>query len=328
MHLDVEVIKDRWIQDQPSYSALGKVVHNFLLENIPKLEILPDISFRTKELISIIKKIKRKRRERANYDYDSLNDKLGLRIICDFQEDLYKVDGLIKENFFVKSVEYKQEELNFDKLDYVSNHYDLNIDPSLDKFRTHSSFAHLKFEVQVRTLNQHVWSNISHKLAYKQNQELPANLKRRIYRLLSLYEIADDEFSSVNKQLKNTPSNLVFAVINMLEGKFYRYANMDYDRKTSIEDLAVILSYFSKKEQDRLFAEMPDFLSMYDSKIERIYKENKERYFEIPLLTQPEVFVIWYALEAFQFSLTDNWANDFDFYDLERVALIWGTSLS
>lgn len=51
-------------------------------------------------------------------------------------------------------------------------------------------------------MNQHAWANSAHILYYKQDIELPDEMKHRIYRLLSLYELADEEFTKVNDYLK------------------------------------------------------------------------------------------------------------------------------
>jgi len=326
MSLDVKMIKSDWEKDKPKYDALGAFVFDFIKKNINQEEILPDVSYRVKELISIIKKIKSKQIDK-DYSYESLKDKLGLRIICDFQEDMDKVEKFIRNFFEVVDAEYKQEELNFDKLDYISNHYDLKIKASLEEFNEIKSYKNLIFEVQVRTLNQHAWSNTSHKLSYKQDNEISPKIKRKIYRLLSLYEIADDEFSLVNKLLTKTPENLVFSMINMLEGKIFKYANLDYNRDLSIYNLEIILKFFNIKEKDEIFNDIESYINSNEDKITGIFNENKSRFHEIPLLTQPEVFVIWFSLDHFAFSITDNWMKEFDEYELEQLANIWGTSI-
>ncbi|MGB4774806.1 MAG: hypothetical protein WBP45_06525, partial [Daejeonella sp.] len=106
MAIDIKQIAERWRKDEPQFIELGSVVTAFIRKEITAFELLPEISYRTKELLSIIKKIKKKQREKE-YSYDSLNDKLGIRIICSFKEDMDKLDAFLKKYFILKKAEYK-----------------------------------------------------------------------------------------------------------------------------------------------------------------------------------------------------------------------------
>lgn len=327
MPIDIFQIVSLWEDDEPSYKQLGELVYSHIKSSITEYEILPEISYRTKDLLSIIKKIKKKLREK-DYSYDHLNDKLGVRIICTYKEDLDKVDSFLKENFIIKKTEYKKDVLDFDKLDYTSNHYDVSIDTAIGIFNDKQCFENLVFEIQVRTLNQHAWSNTAHSLAYKQEAEIEAYLKRRVYRLLSLYEIADDEFSSVNYALSNNPDNLVYSLLRKLESKIYKYAKIDFDRTISLINIKTILSYLSDDQQKQLIKKIDSFINLNNDKIFEIFNENKIRFHEIDFITQPEIFVVWYSLDNFYFEILDNWANDFEIADLEQIANLWGKSIS
>lgn len=323
MALDVQQIAESWKQDEPKYRELGLIVSDFMKSNITEYEILPEISYRTKELLSIVKKIKKKQLQKE-YSYSHLNDKLGFRIICTFQEEMQKIDDFLKKYFNIKKVEYKHEALNYDKLDYISNHYDASINISLKPFNKYNHFQEHIFEVQVRTLNQHAWSNTAHSLSYKQEAEISFALQRKVYRLLALYEIADDEFSAVNKALIEHPDNKVYTLLRKLEGKIYKFGKVDYDRESSLNSFKILLTYFSENEKQLIYTDLDGFIKNHEDKIELIFDENKNHYFEIPFLTQPEIFLIWFAIEKFPFSIDDNWANDFDYTELENIKMLWG----
>lgn len=323
MSFDIKQIAKLWEEDKPKYQELGEIVSLYIHSNITECEILPEISYRPKELLSIIKKIKKKRKKKK-YSYSDMNDKLGIRIICSFQEEMKLIDEFIKKGFSIIHAEYKREELSYDTLGYISNHYDVSINTTLKPFANFNHFKDLIFEIQVRTLNQHAWSNAAHALSYKQEAELPDKLNRRVYRLLSLYEIADDEISAVNETLLNHPDNYIYALLKKLEGKIYKYAKIDYDRDTSINILRVLLQYFSEEERKIILSEIEHFIELNDEKVQQIFEENKIRYYEISFLTQPEIFVIWFGLEKFPFSIEDNWHNDFESFELEQIKTLWG----
>ncbi|WP_448788810.1 hypothetical protein [Bacteroides graminisolvens] len=321
--LDIQHIVDSWTKDELIYKKIGKCTSDFIRAQISEYEILPEISFRTKELLSIIKKIKKKQLSKE-YSYENLNDKLGVRIICSFESELNIVDHFLKEFFNIVKVEYKKDELIFDKLDYQSNHYDVTIKSELNPFASIKDYKDFVFEIQVRTLNQHAWSNAAHGLSYKQDKELPDEIKRRIYRLLALYELADQEIEFVNSYLKNQNTDLSYSILQKLEGKIYKYAKVDYDKEYSIDVLRIFSSIFQNDKMHQINENIDTFVSNYHEKIKRIFDENRFRFYEISFLTQPEIFVSWYALENFEYTLTDSWDNYFDSEDLEQIRTLWG----
>ncbi|HEY5590175.1 MAG TPA: hypothetical protein VIK55_04075 [Paludibacter sp.] len=315
--LDIDAISKLWNIDEPKLNNLGQQIGSFLTRGLFTMELHPEISFRTKEIQSLIKKIQRKQKGKT-YGYNDLRDKLGIRIICPFLSDLDTVDHFLKNNFVIRKEEKKKEKIDFNRLDYQSNHYDVSVKPELIPFD-----EEFIFEIQVRTMNQHAWANSAHILYYKQEIELSDEMKHKIYRLLSLYELADEEFAKVNEYLKARKDDLVYTLLRRLEGKLYKYAESDFDREISINNLTTILEFFNSEEQNRIDTEIESFIIENDSKIEHIFNDNRNRYAEIPLLTQPEIFVIWYSLQEFPFSVTDNWDNFYDREELEMIQTLW-----
>ena len=63
---NVQEIVDLWREEQPKFEALGKIVYNFIIDKITDYEIIPEVHFRTKELISIIKKVKKKKLQKGD----------------------------------------------------------------------------------------------------------------------------------------------------------------------------------------------------------------------------------------------------------------------
>jgi putative GTP pyrophosphokinase len=58
-------------------------------------------------------------------------------------------------------------------------------------------YADIRAEIQVRTALQHAWSAVHHKLEYKSSTEAPPELRRRLFRLSALFELADEQFSEL-----------------------------------------------------------------------------------------------------------------------------------
>ena len=315
-------IKSLWEIEEPVYQSLGHEVVTYMKAQLPKFEIMPEISFRTKELISIIKKIQRKSKSKT-YNYNDLKDKLGIRIICPFSSELEIVDKWIKEHFQIEKAEYKKDELDYDKLDYTSNHYDLKV--KTEKFNPNigEDVLNFVFELQVRSINQHAWSSASHILTYKSESKIPKILQRKVYRLLSLYEIADDEFSNVNKQLNDIRQNIEYHFIRSLEGKIYKLSGRDFDRGLSLFYFSKLLQPFPTNKKTSILESLLTFTNQNELKFDKIFNENEFRLYKIPVLSQPEIFLIFFMMDFHPNVLDEVYSNELDYQELENLRGIW-----
>ena len=176
----------------------------------------------------------------------------------------------------------------------------------------------------MRSLNQHAWSNTAHILTYKRESNISHNLKRRVYRLLSLYEIADDEFSAVNFALTQQADNVVYNILRKLEPKIYKFAGVDYDRDISLTYISIILNSLNTVQKESLNNEIISFINLNEIKITKIFNSNKPLFYKMPFLTQPEIFIIWYGLEKFMFKMENIFANEFDNDELDDIKALWG----
>ena len=85
--------------------------------------------------------------------------------------------------------------------DYISVHYVVSLETTRAGLPEYAAFAQLRGEIQVRTVLQHAWAAIDHKLRYKSKEEIPANVRRQLYRISALLETADEEFESLRRRI-------------------------------------------------------------------------------------------------------------------------------
>lgn len=171
------------------------LLSSLLKENCIKCHL---IEHRTKEKTSFAGKIARKN---ENYDSSEITDISGLRIITYYQKDVDKISELIFKEFEIdkeNSID-KSKILKSNEFGYQSVHYVVKLLSNRSNLTEWSSFKNLKAEIQIRTVLQHAWASISHELQYKKSYEIPEVLKRKLYRLSGLFELADEEFG----ELKN-----------------------------------------------------------------------------------------------------------------------------
>lgn len=316
---EIADIVEKWSQDEKKYRELEPVIKNFFEQEIPQLEILPRLSYRIKDLPSIIKKVVKRREKDGGYSYSSIEDKLGCRIVCDFYSEVDKIKYFIDNNFDVKECDPKIDKLKYNELDYLSIHFNVKLKPDHVYFKDNTDLFDLLFEIQLRTINQNCWADIAHALVYKQDIVMDENYKRKVFRLISFYELADDEFGRIHEKLINHPDYLVYNILNTIEGKFYKYARRQFDGELSLIHLKKFLDAFPEVKPYPL----QEFIKKNEIKLGDIFRE------QLPItknifITQPEIILIWFLLEHYQFRLIDVWGKNFNRDYLQDLAIWWG----
>lgn len=151
---------------------------------------------RTKENSSLREKIVRSAKTGAG-PLNEITDLSGLRVITYYEDDATAVAKLIESEFTVDRESSIVHSAVAAEFGYKSAHYVVKLSPGRAALLEWNGLADLKAEIQVRTVLQHAWAAISHKLQYKREEDVPAILKRKLFRLSALFEIADDEFVSL-----------------------------------------------------------------------------------------------------------------------------------
>lgn len=127
---------------------------------------------------------------------DDLTDILGARVICYFSDDVDRVGRLVEQAFVIdrENSSDKRELIDAESFGYLSLHYICSL-PKSDDYP--ESLCAWRFEIQVRTCLQHVWSDIEHDMGYKSEFGVPRPVLRGFARISALLELADDEFVRV-----------------------------------------------------------------------------------------------------------------------------------
>ena len=121
-----------------------------------------------------------------------ITDIIGLRVITFYSDDVDKVASAVEKLFDVdweNSID-KRKVHEIDSFGYLSLHYICSVPDS-----------RYRFEIQLRTLLQHAWANMSHDTGYKSGVEIPKRYLRSMSRLAGMLELVDDEFSKMRSEL-------------------------------------------------------------------------------------------------------------------------------
>jgi putative GTP pyrophosphokinase len=192
---------DQYRNLRPFYESFTLKLHDLLAELIKSKKIdLVKIESRTKSIESFKGKIER---DDKNYS-DPLNqitDFSGIRIITYYNTDVDIITDLIKQEFRIDESNSVDKRLisEEDRFGYASSHLVISLDKQRNKLIEWKKFGRLKAEIQVRSILQHSWASIDHKLRYKTEFAIPHYIKRKLYRLSALLELADEEFTSIKR---------------------------------------------------------------------------------------------------------------------------------
>ena len=177
----------------PTLEPLAQKVYDLLRNAIQQQGIyVTAMEYRVKTEKSLAGKLERKG---AKYgSITDITDLVGVRIITFYTDEVDKVAAIAKGLFSVdwqESVD-KRKLHQLNSFGYNSLHY-------ICRLREGS----IRFELQMRTALQHVWSTIEHDIGYKGFVTLPPAYKRQFSRLAGMLELVDDEFSRLRTTIND-----------------------------------------------------------------------------------------------------------------------------
>lgn len=193
------------------YSEWGNIIKNNILDSLIDknydLSVLLKIppNPRIKGIESIISKAYY--RGKAYKDpYNEITDKVGVRFVVLFVEEIRIIEDIITNNnkwTYSKDKDFeKEKDLKPTEFVYQSQHYILrnnNSDLNTGKFVIP---VDTPCEVQIRTLLQHAYSELTHDTIYKPNFHIQSELHRLASRSMALIETTDTIFTKVNLKLE------------------------------------------------------------------------------------------------------------------------------
>lgn len=199
----IDAWREQYLDLRPTCQELTYKLRNLVSDVIRNHGIdTAQIESRTKTIESFVEKARRDGKRYADPIKD-ITDLVGLRIIAYDKEEVDAICELIEREFtvdFDNSTD-KARALELDRFGYLSIHYVVSLSKERAKLTEWQPFADLKAELQIRTVLQHAWAAIDHRFRYKTTNEIPTHLRRKLFRLSALLELADEEFLNL-KRLK------------------------------------------------------------------------------------------------------------------------------
>ena len=195
---------DTWKTFRFLYKAAMKEVNT-------KLEILNDefqqvhqynpiehIKTRIKTAESIVKKLRR-------YGYETsmdnmvryVNDIAGVRVICSFTSDIYRLAEMIGNQSDLKVLSIKDYIKHPKESGYKSYHMLVSVPVYLS-----DSVVDTKVEIQIRTIAMDFWASLEHKIYYKFEGNAPDYISRDLRECARVVEELDERMLQLNEAIQ------------------------------------------------------------------------------------------------------------------------------
>ncbi len=156
------------------------------------------IEDRLKSPQSILEKLQRKGLSfSCENAREALNDIAGVRVICNYIEDIYTVADLLTMQDDVKLIKRKDYIENPKPNGYRSLHLVIETPVYLSDRK-----EQVNVEVQIRTIAMDFWASLEHELKYKTDVEVSADLAQQLKECAETIAATDERMQSIYRTLK------------------------------------------------------------------------------------------------------------------------------
>lgn len=166
-------------------------------ELLYKYNPIEHIKTRIKTPESIIKKLNKKNLP-ITYEniINEINDIAGIRIICSFIPDIYRMVQMFENTPDIEVIQKKDYIKNPKPSGYSSYHLIVLVPVSFSQGMTN-----VKVEIQIRTIAMDFWASLEHKIKYKYDEKLPKNISKELIACSKIVNKLDKKMSSLGNNL-------------------------------------------------------------------------------------------------------------------------------
>jgi len=298
-------VKEIYEKERPMYDAWGNYVSEYIMSELKKKYVNIDsiikipVSYRSKDVESLIDKAFY-REKNYNDPYNDITDKVGTRFVVMAEQQIKVIQQIVESCIDWKwsmDIDYNQiRALSPDVFTYQSIHY---IVKNSNKFSYDGHIIEngIACEIQIRTLEQHAYAEISHDLFYKKNEQSKPEPLRLLARSAAFNEASDELFRRMyvmTEQKNNYYNN----VIHNLSEKYNFKIASDKLNKTIFDDIYEFLV------ENNIDLDM--IVNYLDSKTFIQDRIKEKQRFNI-LFYQPVVLILYYLADNFEFEFINVW---------------------
>lgn len=127
---------------------------------------------------------------------EHLDDVAGVRVVCPFVSDVYRVEAMLRRQHDVEILKTKDYIATPKPNGYRSLHLIVRIPVFLS-----DRVEHVKVEVQMRTIAMDFWATLEHKLFYKYDDQVPADFVDELTNTAAIAAQLDHRMESLHQRV-------------------------------------------------------------------------------------------------------------------------------
>jgi putative GTP pyrophosphokinase len=307
----------RYEAEKPIYNAWGQFVVQHIrddLGNYLRSETAVNYflripaTHRTKAVDSLVEKAYYRGKSYVD-PYTEITDKVGARFVVLLLDDIRTVGNLVEASphwVYSKDRDFEEERAREPTLfDYQSVHY---IVRAAQPFEYNGCLIPdgIPCEIQIRTLMQHAFSELTHDTIYKPRTLATSAVRRNVAKSMAFIETTDRLFQEVQMSLVEAASaaDSLLSRLEDLYGELLGHLPSTNRRANSF-----ILDALQPEWEDLEFESIREFANEYKTQVVRWIQERLETNF---LYRQPTILLLYYLAQHQQINLTRDWPLTFD----------------
>lgn len=162
------------------------------------------IKTRIKTPLSIIRKIKKRNIKLDKHEIEEgIFDIAGIRVICPFIDDVYKIVDSLKKQFDLKIFEEKDYIKNPKPNGYRSLHLIVEVPVFL-----YEKMIYRKVEIQFRTIAMDFWATTEHSIRYKKNIDNTERIQKMLYDCANLSADLDNRMRLIKSLVRENKGDI------------------------------------------------------------------------------------------------------------------------
>lgn len=224
------------------------------------------VTGRTKKISSIMAKMKKlNKTEIVEFDKieKDIEDIAGIRLMCQFVEDIYTIVEIIRKRTDMRIVNEKDYINNAKPSGYRSYHVII-----MYPMETIDGPKELQCEIQIRTLAMNFWATIEHSLKYKYDHYIPDELAKRLQRAADAAFRLDQEMGEIRED--------IIRAQELFTEKEYATSDV-YSRLYKLKEIGKMDLYFQYKDELDVVSRKNDISKIIELKLklDELLKENR-----------------------------------------------------